>query len=324
MNAADASVADVLDVEVPIILVLAVEQVDLAAAGVQRRRPGQSRHRPAQRAGPTPAVAARCGSYLQLAVRGQPHHAAAAPPRRSRPRCTRWLAAISFHIGDPGDLVKSQPHDAGILWIQQVFDLDQARLLADRWRADATIAQERSLGGRPLAWSEPWLRVPRSSTSPAASRSPLPASPTVAVWPLRSFSAPRESTWAPASWPAPRCGSVNLVEAGNLARRWPRRGRTGLRRRGPAAAVARRRAGLPFPGLGSTPSTWWNQDVSGSASATRQLRDQVRTAAADGRLDQSIPFTGPVRSPHPRHRPRRSLQPASSPRPRPPSERPTG
>jgi enoyl-[acyl-carrier protein] reductase II len=35
-------------------------------------------------------------------------------------------AAISFHIGDPGDLVK-RAHDAGIRWIQQVFDLDQAR-----------------------------------------------------------------------------------------------------------------------------------------------------------------------------------------------------
>jgi nitronate monooxygenase/enoyl-[acyl-carrier protein] reductase II len=36
----------------------------------------------------------------------------------------------------------------------------------------------------------------------------------------------------------------------------------------------------------------WNQDVSGARSATGQLRDQVRTAAVEGRLDELIPFTG--------------------------------
>ena len=35
-------------------------------------------------------------------------------------------AAISFHLGDPGELV-ARAHDAGIRWIQQVMDVDQAR-----------------------------------------------------------------------------------------------------------------------------------------------------------------------------------------------------
>jgi hypothetical protein len=54
-------------------------------------------------------------------------------------------AAISFHIGDPGDLVH-RAHDAGILWIQQVFDLDQARRAVDRG-ADVIIAQGGEAGG---------------------------------------------------------------------------------------------------------------------------------------------------------------------------------
>src|SRR3954470_12986142 len=54
-------------------------------------------------------------------------------------------AAISFHIGDPGDLVL-RAHDAGIIWIQQVFDLDQARRAVDR-SADVIIAQGGEAGG---------------------------------------------------------------------------------------------------------------------------------------------------------------------------------
>src|SRR4029079_4468217 len=35
-------------------------------------------------------------------------------------------AAISYHMGDPGELV-DRAHDVGIRWIQQVMDVDQAR-----------------------------------------------------------------------------------------------------------------------------------------------------------------------------------------------------
>jgi nitronate monooxygenase/enoyl-[acyl-carrier protein] reductase II len=54
-------------------------------------------------------------------------------------------AAISFHIGVPPDLIE-RAHEAGILWLQQVSDLEQAReaLAAG---ADVLIAQGGEAGG---------------------------------------------------------------------------------------------------------------------------------------------------------------------------------
>jgi nitronate monooxygenase/enoyl-[acyl-carrier protein] reductase II len=54
-------------------------------------------------------------------------------------------AAISFHMADPGDLV-GRAHDAGIRWIQQVMDVDQAEV-AVRRGADVVIAQGGEAGG---------------------------------------------------------------------------------------------------------------------------------------------------------------------------------
>ena len=54
-------------------------------------------------------------------------------------------AAISFHLGDPGDLV-ARAHDAGIPWIQQVMDVDQAAL-AVRRQVDVIVAQGGEAGG---------------------------------------------------------------------------------------------------------------------------------------------------------------------------------
>ncbi|WP_433384710.1 NAD(P)H-dependent flavin oxidoreductase [Actinoplanes sp. CA-142083] len=54
-------------------------------------------------------------------------------------------AAISFHLGDPGDLV-ARAHDAGIRWIQQVMDVEQARQ-AVRRRVDVIVAQGGEAGG---------------------------------------------------------------------------------------------------------------------------------------------------------------------------------
>jgi nitronate monooxygenase/enoyl-[acyl-carrier protein] reductase II len=54
-------------------------------------------------------------------------------------------AAISYHLGDPGELV-ARAHDAGIRWIQQVMDVDQARD-AVRCGADVIIAQGSEAGG---------------------------------------------------------------------------------------------------------------------------------------------------------------------------------
>jgi nitronate monooxygenase/enoyl-[acyl-carrier protein] reductase II len=54
-------------------------------------------------------------------------------------------AAISFHMGDPGELVK-RAHDAGKLWLQQVMSVEQAALALERG-ADVLIAQGGEAGG---------------------------------------------------------------------------------------------------------------------------------------------------------------------------------
>ena len=54
-------------------------------------------------------------------------------------------AAISYHMGDPGELV-DRAHDVGIRWIQQVMDVDQARQALDRG-ADVIVAQGGEAGG---------------------------------------------------------------------------------------------------------------------------------------------------------------------------------
>jgi nitronate monooxygenase/enoyl-[acyl-carrier protein] reductase II len=54
-------------------------------------------------------------------------------------------AAISFHIGDPGDLPE-RAHDAGVLWIHQVGNVDQAKGALDGG-ADVLIAQGGESGG---------------------------------------------------------------------------------------------------------------------------------------------------------------------------------
>ena len=54
-------------------------------------------------------------------------------------------AAISYHMGDPGELV-DRAHDVGIRWIQQVMDVDQACQALDRG-ADVIVAQGGEAGG---------------------------------------------------------------------------------------------------------------------------------------------------------------------------------
>ena len=54
-------------------------------------------------------------------------------------------AVISYHMGDPGDLV-DQAHEAGCLWMQQVMDIDQARRAVAR-NVDIIVAQGGEAGG---------------------------------------------------------------------------------------------------------------------------------------------------------------------------------
>jgi enoyl-[acyl-carrier protein] reductase II len=54
-------------------------------------------------------------------------------------------AALSFHMGDPGELVE-RAHDAGKLWLQQVMSAEQAAIALERG-ADVLIAQGGEAGG---------------------------------------------------------------------------------------------------------------------------------------------------------------------------------
>lgn len=54
-------------------------------------------------------------------------------------------AVISYHMGDPGELV-DRAHQAGCLWMQQVMDVDQARRAVDRG-VDIIVAQGGEAGG---------------------------------------------------------------------------------------------------------------------------------------------------------------------------------
>ncbi|MFH8658943.1 nitronate monooxygenase [Streptomyces afghaniensis] len=55
-------------------------------------------------------------------------------------------AAVSFHLGVPGDLIE-RAHDAGILWIQQVMDVQQAEQAVGAG-ADVIVAQGGEAGGQ--------------------------------------------------------------------------------------------------------------------------------------------------------------------------------
>jgi enoyl-[acyl-carrier protein] reductase II len=67
-------------------------------------------------------------------------------------------AAISFHLGVPGDLV-ARAHDAGILWIQQVMDRRQAEQ-ALAAGVDVIVAQGGEAGGNG-GWVATMVLVPQ-------------------------------------------------------------------------------------------------------------------------------------------------------------------
>ncbi len=66
-------------------------------------------------------------------------------------------AALSFHMGVPVDLIE-RAHDAGILWIQQVIDLDEAKQ-ALAAGVDVLIAQGGEAGGHG-GWVSTLVLVP--------------------------------------------------------------------------------------------------------------------------------------------------------------------
>jgi enoyl-[acyl-carrier protein] reductase II len=198
-------------------------------------------------------------------------------------------AAISFHIGDPGDLVR-RAHDAGILWIQQVFDLDQARRAVDRG-ADVIIAQGGEAGGNG-GFIGTMVMVP--AVVDLAGTVPVVASGGIADG--RGIAA------------ALTLGAqgVNLgtrflaTTEMRISDRWKR----SIIAADPLDAVKVDFADAVLPPLspGGEPAVpralrtdfidRWNADPSGARAATDRLRADVRTAAVEDRLEELLPFTG--------------------------------
>ena len=198
-------------------------------------------------------------------------------------------AAISFHIGDPGDLVR-RAHDAGILWIQQVFDLDQARRAVDRG-ADVIIAQGGEAGGNG-GFIGTMVMVP--AVVDLAGTVPVVASGGIADG--RGIAAAL----------ALGAQGVNLgtrflaTTEMRISDRWKR----SILAAEPLDAVKVDFAEAVLPPLspGGAPAVpralrtefidRWNADLSGARADADRLRAEVRTAAVEGRLEELLPFTG--------------------------------
>ena len=107
-------------------------------------------------------------------------------------------AAVSFHLGVPGDLI-ARAHAAGALWIQQVMDRAQAEQALEAG-ADVIVAQGGEAGGT-AGGCRRWCWSRRSSIWQARFRcSPRGESRTVVAWWQRSRSGRRACAWALVSW----------------------------------------------------------------------------------------------------------------------------
>jgi nitronate monooxygenase/enoyl-[acyl-carrier protein] reductase II len=198
-------------------------------------------------------------------------------------------AAISFHIGVPGDLVR-RAHDAGIRWIQQVFDLDQARRAVD-CGADVIIAQGGEAGGNG-GFIATMVIVP--AVVDLAGTVPVVASGGIADG--RGIAAAL----------ALGAQGVNLgtrflaTTEMRISDRWKR----SIIAAEPLDAVKVDFADAVLPALspGGVPAVpralhtpfidRWNADLPGARANADRLRAELRAAAAEDRLDELLPFTG--------------------------------
>lgn len=197
--------------------------------------------------------------------------------------------AISFHIGDPGDLVR-RAHDAGILWIQQVFDLDQARRAVDRG-ADVIIAQGGEAGGNG-GFIATMVIVP--AVVDLAAGVPVVAAGGIADG--RGIAAAL-TLGAQGVNLGTRFLATTEMRVGD---RW----KQSIVAAEPLDAVKLDFADAVLPPLspGGVPAVpralrtefidRWNADPAGAHDNADRLRTEIQTAAADNRLEELIPFTG--------------------------------
>ena len=198
-------------------------------------------------------------------------------------------AAISFHIGDRGDLV-DRAHEVGILWIQQVFDVDQARRAVERG-VDVIIAQGGEAGGNggdiatmvmvpavvDIAGDIPVVAAGgiADGRGLAAALALGAQGVTIGTRLLASTEMSIPATWKQA-----------IVDADPLQTTKVRFAESVLPPLSPGGVPA-------TPRVLRTPFVErWNADPADAARHADRLRDELREAAAHGRLHELLPFTG--------------------------------
>jgi hypothetical protein len=187
--------------------------------------------------------------------------------------------------------VVRRAHDAGILWIQQVFDLDPGA--GGRWNTAPTSSSRRV--ARPagtVAPSARWSWCRRWWTSSATS----PSSRQGGIADGRGLAAAlalgaQGVNWVRVSSPRPRCGSRSS-------------GKEAIVAADALDAVKVDFAPFVLPPLspGGVPAVprvlrtsfvdRWNADVAGAEAAAGELRDQIRAAVGADRLEDLLPFAG--------------------------------
>jgi enoyl-[acyl-carrier protein] reductase II len=181
-------------------------------------------------------------------------------------------------------------HDAGILWIQQVFDLDQARRAVER-SADVVIAQGGEAGGNG-GFIGAMVMVP--AVVDIVGSIPVIASGGIADG--RGLAAALVLGAQGVNLGTRFLATTEMA----IADEWKK----AIVGADPLDAVKVDFADAVLPplspgGIRAVPRALrtgfvdeWNADPAGAAAASEELRAQVRQAAADGRLHELLPFTG--------------------------------
>ncbi|TDE02426.1 NAD(P)H-dependent flavin oxidoreductase [Jiangella asiatica] len=202
---------------------------------------------------------------------------------------TERPAVISFHIGDPGDLV-ARAHDAGIRWMQQVFDLDQARRAVDLG-VDVIVAQGGEAGGNGGQVSTMVIvpavvdiagDIPVVAAGGIADGRGLAAALALGAQGISlgtRFLASAEASVA-ASWKESlvAADATDAVKADFADAVLPPLSPGGYR-------AVPRVLRTPFVDR-------WNADPDGAAAASGRLRGEILDAIGAGRLHEYLPFAG--------------------------------